>query len=439
MKKYFLLWSRILMLGLILSLIINLNVPNAYALANPPELGSNGLVLMDAKTGQVLYGKETDKQFYPASTTKVLTAMVVLDEVDDLNELVTISRSCPAADGTKVGLREGDQYTVKELLIALILFSGNDCANALAEHVSGSIEGFAELMNKKAQSIGATNSNFKNPSGLPDPEHVTTPKDLAIIMKEAIKDPDFMTISTTKYLELSPSVIDGYVLSVSNHNYILLPNSKYYYEYAVTAKKGYTEAAKFTNVAVAEKDGLTLVASFLNGENIDVVYSDVKKIFDYGFDNFTRIKLFNEGDEVDSFTLEDGTKVPLLASSDIYYTVSNDEANNTNYKLDYNISTDYNNKSISRGDEIVNSKVLLNGKEIGNVTLVSGISREHKSVIENITAVKDNSDFISKALKVTLVFLVLVFIYLVLTREKRRFKRRHKKSIELMKKSKKRR
>lgn len=436
MKKYFLLWSRVLILGLVLSLIINLNITTAYAIADPPQLGSNGLVLMDAKTGQVLYGKEADKQFYPASTTKVLTAMVVLDEVDDLSELVTVSRNCPAADGTKVGLREGDQYSVQELLTALILFSGNDCANALAEHVSGSIEAFAELMNKKAKSIGANNSNFKNPSGLPDPEHVTTPRDLAIIMKEAIKDPDFMNISTTRYLELSPSVIDGHVLSVSNHNYILLPNSKYYYEYAVTAKKGYTEAAKFTNVAVAEKDGLTLVASFLNGENIDVVYDDVKKIFDYGFDNFKSIKLFSEGDEVDSFTLEDGTNIPLLASSDMYYTVSNDDAENVNYKLDYNIATDYNKKSLNRGDKIVNAKVLINGKEIGNVTLASGISREYKSAIEKITEPEESINIIYTVLKITLAILLVILIYLVLTRKQRKFKRRHKKSIELMKKAK---
>lgn len=431
-KKSLHIFSTFLLVILILT---NFNYKTAYAESKPPELSSKGIVLMDATTGEVLYSKEENTQYYPASTTKVLTALVVLDNVKNLDEKVTVGKNPPFADGTKIGLREGDIFTVRELLTILLLASDNVAAETLAEYVSGSCEEFAKLMNEKAKSIGAVNSNFKNPSGLPDEEHVTTPKDLAIIMKEAIKNENFMKISNETYIELH-SVIDNSILATSNHNYMLLPSSSYYYEYSISAKKGYTIAAGFTNVAAAEKDGLTLVASFLNGEDINKVYSDVKSIFNYGFENFKRVKLYSEGDEAGSFKLEDGTTVPLLVSSDVYHTIENDGNENVDSKLEFTNPKGYDKKSFKRGDILTTAKVMVNGEEVETIDLASGISREYTSPVE-VVAKSASSMFFY--IKIIAFILAIIVVYLLLTRKKRLFKKKHKRSIQLINEAKKKR
>lgn len=420
---------------LVILLVTNLNYKIVFAESTPPDLNSKGVVLMDAKTGEVLYSKEENTQYYPASTTKVLTALVVLENVENLEEKVTVGKNPPFADGTKIGLREGDVFTVRELLTILLLASDNVAAETLAEYVSGSCEEFAKLMNEKAKSIGAVNSNFKNPSGLPDKEHVTTPKDLALIMKEAIKNEEFMKISNETYIELH-SVIDNSTLATSNHNYMLLPSSSYYYEHSISAKKGYTIAAGFTNVAAAEKDGLTLVASFLNGEDINSVYDDVQKIFDYGFENFKRVKLYTEGDEAGSFKLKDGTTVPLLVSSDIYHTAQTSEAENVDSKLEFDTPAGYDKKSFDRGDILTTAKVLVKGKEIETIDLASGISKEYKSPVE---VVSESASSAFTYVKIILIIAAAVIIYLLATRKKRLFKKKHRKSIELINQARKRR
>lgn len=424
-KKNIYIFSAILLVMLFLT---NFNYKTVYAETTPPDLNSKGVVLMDATTGEVLYSKEENTHYYPASTTKVLTALVVLENVKNLDEKVTVGKNPPFADGTKIGLREGDTFTVRELLIILLLASDNVAAETLAEYVSGSCEEFAKLMNEKAKSIGAVNSNFKNPSGLPDEEHVTTPKDLATIMKEAIKNEDFMKISTETYIELH-SVIDNTTLATSNHNYILLPNSSYYYENSISAKKGYTIAAGFTNVAAAQKDGLTLVASFLKGEDINQVYDDVKKIFDYGFENFKRVKLYTQGDEIGSFKLEDGTTVPLLIANDVYHTLKNDENENLDSKLEFTNPKGCDKKSFKRGEILTKAKVIVNGEEVETIDLASGISRDYKSTIE---IVSKSVSSIAFYLKIIVAILIVIFIYLLLTRKKRLFKKKHKKSIQLI-------
>ena len=429
-KKNIYVFSAILLVMLFLT---NFNYKTVYAETNPPDLNSKGVVLMDATTGEVLYSKEENTHYYPASTTKVLTALVVLENVKNLDEKVTVGKNPPFADGTKIGLREGDTFTVRELLTILLLASDNVAAETLAEYVSGSCEKFAKLMNEKAKSIGAVNSNFKNPSGLPNEEHITTPKDLAIIMKEAIKNQDFIKISNENYIELH-SVIDDSILATSNHNYMLLPDSSYYYENSIAAKKGYTIAAGFTNVAAAEKDGLTLVASFLSGEDINQVYDDVKKIFDYGFENFKRVKLYTQGDEVGSFTLEDGTKVPLLIANDVYHTLKNDE--NLDSKLEFTNPKGYDKKSFKRGEMLTKAKVIVNGEEVENIDLASGISRDYKSSIEIFSKSASSLTFY---IKIIVAIIIIIFIYLLLTRKKRLFKKKHKRCIQLIKDAKKRR
>ena len=409
----------------VLSLFLTINYLNISAWAStptPPDLNSDGVVLMNANTGQIIYSKNPDTKYYPASTTKVLTALVVLENTK-LTDMVTVGKNPPFVDGTKIGLREGETYTVRELLTGLILESGNDCAEVLAEHISGSNEAFAKLMNERAKDIGATNSNFKNPSGLPDDEHYTTPRDLALIMKEAIKNKDFMDISTQSTLTMAESSIDGAKRVLNNHNYILSKNSRYYYPYSICAKKGYTDVARFTNVISATKNGTTYVASFLKGDGISQVYSDVAKIFDYGFDNFETKKIYSEGDTAGYFYVNSDTKLPLLVGEDVYYTVpigSNDTVNST---INFTPPTEFSNKSVTRGEVITKASVSIDGKDYATIDLVSGENHDYTPLLSSNSNEFLNDNKYIIALIIAIFILLLGRIYWV--KKRREIRRRN--------------
>lgn len=343
---------------------------NSYAASTAPDLTSQGVCLLDGDTGQVVYEKNQDKRYYPASTTKVLTALVVLEHTN-LEDKVTIGTNPPNAEGTSVGIRATETYTVRELLLGLILMSGNDCANALAEYISGSNEAFANLMNEKAAELGCTNSHFANPSGLPDENHYTTPKDLATIMKACIHNKDFMEISQTNGYTLPASSIDGKTIPIDNHNYILFdyyPN--YYYKYSIASKKGYTIAAQFTNIIACKKDNTTLVGSFLKGTDISSTYNDVKSIFDYAFANFERQTLYTKDTSIEEVTLGKD-KVNLKPKEDVYYTCNMTDKDNLNYSIEYEIPSDIADNTFKKDDTITTANIIVNGEVYKTIDLVS--------------------------------------------------------------------
>lgn len=417
--------------NLFILILFNLLLFNttAFAATEPPSLNSEGVVLLDGDTGQVLFSKNGDKTYYPASTTKVLTALVVLEN-SSLSDKVTVGTKPPNAEGTSVGIRSGEVYNVRELLESLILMSGNDCAEALAEHVSGSTEEFAKLMNKKAKEIGCTNSNFVNPSGLPDENHFTTPKDLSLIMKACIENSDFVEISRVQSNKLSPSSIDGNTIEISNHNYLLFSNSRYYYPYSVASKKGYTEAARFTNIISAKKGDTTLVASFLKGPDINTVYKDAVTIFNYGFDNYERITIYSKDKEIAECTI--GSDIlPLISSENVYYNVDISKKANLKPTLKYDIPTDLDFKSIAKGDIITTADVIIDGQSVHKLELLSGVDREPplKEVISN-----DIFDNYSKYLigsSIAIVFLAILRINYVRRKRIRKIRKlkiqKHKK------------
>lgn len=413
-KLLYLTKSKFISLFVFVTMFLSLVGVTANAAAPPPELNSKGVVLLDSDTGQVLYSKDGEHQFFPASTTKIITALIVLEKCK-LDEVATVSKTAAEIDGTSIGLKEGEQFKVEELLLGLILESGNDCAIALAEHVSGSIEEFAKLMNAKAKEIGANNSNFKNPSGLPDPEHVTTAHDLALFMKEVTKNPEFIRIARTNSIQMSPSNINGEQRWLNNHNYIINPNSSYYYKYSVASKKGYTTKANFTNVISAEKDGHTLIGAFLNGEGINQVYADVAKLFDYGFDNFEKIQLYTAGQEIGSTELKDDIVVPLISEKDVFFTCLKDDKPNLKYSLDYKIPDNLSKRELKTGDEIVNAKIMVNDQEFDSLKLNSGIDYKPSSQIKE--AISNSSDY--KEIKVA-ALIAIIAISLFFINKKRR-------------------
>jgi len=251
----------------------------------PPDLASAGAILIDADTGQVLYEKQADQTFYPASITKILTAIVAIEN-GNLDEPVSVSEAATRVDGTRVYLVPGEQKSLRELLYAMMLNSGNDAAVAIAEHIGGSVEAFARMMNRKAKELGATHSHFVNPSGLHDENHYTTARDMAKIAQYAMRSPIFREIVATKTMPWNGKEWESQLV---NHNKLL-----WQYEGATGIKNGYTSIAKQTFVATAKKGESELIAVCLSAPSQPQMYRDLKLLMDYGFEAFEPIPVVSE-------------------------------------------------------------------------------------------------------------------------------------------------
>ncbi len=284
----------------------------------PPEISAKAAALYDPETGQFLYEKDADRQLPNASTTKMMTAILALEN-SSLSEKVTISRRASTTPEQSIWLQEGEFLTVEQLLYALMLRSANDAAVALAEHVSGSVEAFAELMNRRAAEIGARNTNFVTPNGLDAPGHRTTARDLAYIGAYCMDNEDFRKIVVTDSYALPPSPANQWSRVCENRNKLLK-----IYPYANGIKTGYTEPAGKCLVGSAEKGGRRLISVILNGG--DDYFEESRDLLEYGFEDFTRVVYALEGEEV--FRLKVGhmpqREATAVASSDLKLTVRTD-------------------------------------------------------------------------------------------------------------------
>ena len=270
-----------------------------YAAGSWPSdisIESDGGILIDANSGTVLYGKNIHEPYYPASITKILTAYIIINHCD-LDDTVTFTHSAvnTLEPGSSIlGARVGDQMSVRDCLYALLLQSANEVANALAEHCSGSVEAFAELMNEEAKKLGCVDSNFANPSGLNNENHYTSAHDMSLIAKAAFSDPTFLEIDKTLYYDVPAGQLQQYPdgWRYYMHHRMMKKNDSLYYNGIIGGKTGYTSLAGNTLVTCAERDGLKLITVVLNGHQTH--YSDTKAMLDFGFANFKSVFIADE-------------------------------------------------------------------------------------------------------------------------------------------------
>lgn len=255
------------------------------------SISAEGGILLDADSGAVLYGKSIHVPYFPASITKILTALIVIENCN-MDDIVTFSHNAVynvETDSSNANLEEGDQLTVRDCLYAMMLKSANEVANALAEHTAGSIEAFAAMMNAKAVSLGCTDSHFNNPSGLNDPEHYTSAYDMALIAQAAFQNETFIAIDSTLYYDLPPTKRNPDGLRVYPGHRMLKKNMAQYYPGIIGGKTGYTSLAGNTLVTCAERNGMKLIAVVLNGHQTH--YTDTKSLLDFGFANFRSVNV----------------------------------------------------------------------------------------------------------------------------------------------------
>ena len=252
-----------------------------------PEIAEETGVLMEASTGQVLFDKGMDEIRYPASTTKVMTTLLILENVEDLSQTVTftdvITPDLEPGNST-INAQVGEQLTIEQCLYAIMLASANEVCTQMAVYVAGSVENFVSMMNQRASQLGCQNTHFVNANGLPDPNHYTTAHDLALILAAAIQNEDFCRISGSATYTIPATNMTSSPRNLENSN-ALINDSEYHYDGVIAGKTGHTEAAKNTLVTAAARDGMTLVCVVLrsDGENR---FIDTVSLFNYGFENF---------------------------------------------------------------------------------------------------------------------------------------------------------
>ncbi len=275
-----------------------LTIATGYAAAEaPPAIGAKAAVLMDAASGTVLFAQNAHDRRPVASTTKILTAIVAL-ESEKLDTTVVVSDDATRVEGSSLGLKPGERLPLDTLLTALLLKSANDSAKAIAEHVGGSVDGFAELMNEKAKALGATDSHFTNPNGLYEPDHYSSAYDLALFAREGMKLPRFRELVCSKVINIARPDL-GMMEPMINHNKLLWRDDT-----VDGVKTGYVKESGQCLVASATRDHWQLIAVVLDSPG---TYDEVEALFAWGYANFRQQTLAQPGDALGQAQVAYGT------------------------------------------------------------------------------------------------------------------------------------
>ena len=320
--------------------------------------------VIDAQTGRVLYEKNAYSPHSMASTTKIMTALVALEN-SDLNDTVTVSKNAAGVEGTSLYLKTGEKISMEDLLYGLMLQSGNDAAIAIAEHIAGSTEEFALLMTSRAKNIGAKNTVFKNPNGLDEDGHCTTAYDLALITQQALKNDTFAKIVASK----SKTIKNG-TQTVTNHNKMLSM-----YPGCVGVKTGFTKKTGRCLVTAAEREGIKVIAVTLNAPND---WNDHKNMLNYAFENTVRFPLLAAGMTVNSVTVKDAEQrtLELAAARDFYLSEDkNSKFQNAHIscKLPHSVTA-----PVKKGEEIGRAEIYYKDTLLDSIPLVAATDVEYK-------------------------------------------------------------
>ncbi|MFC4767297.1 D-alanyl-D-alanine carboxypeptidase family protein [Effusibacillus consociatus] len=350
---------RKLIIWILAIMLIATMLPLFAFAESKPSVEAEGALLMDMKSGQILYEKNPHERFYPASITKVLTAIIALEN-SRLDEQVVTSKLAREQEGNRVYLAEGESQTMENLLYGLMLNSGNDAAIAIAEHISGSVESFAELMNQKAKELGAKNSHFVNPNGLHDPNHYTTPYDMTLISRYAMQNPKFREIVKT---ETRPWHGKEWESVLYNINPML-----YNYEGVNGVKTGYTDQARQTIVVSAIRGDRELIGTLMKMETKMTVRLDSTALLDYGFNHFETKKYADKDQIVSSLVFSDELKTDVKVASDWYYTFSPNE--NPDIRSEVRLQAPAK-PPIPAGTVVGKLEFFANGQSVGSVPLIT--------------------------------------------------------------------
>lgn len=401
---------------LLTMIFILLNSSFVFATSEPPNLISQAAILMDNKTEKILYEKNANEKMYPASTTKILTAILTLENCS-LDEMITVSYDAVMSipEGySSAALQIGEQLTVEQLLQLLLVHSANDAANVLAEHVGGSVESFVSMMNTKVHELGLSHTHFTNAYGLHDDNHYTTAQDLAIIMKYCIKNEDFRRIAGSASCTL-PATNKYGTRKYTSTNESIIPNNSNYYPYLTAGKTGYTTQAGDCLVSCSYKDDLELICVVLGGKTINGVstrFSETKTLYQYGYHNYSIKTLLHANDIVTQTEVPNGTKetknLDLLASNSIEALLEN-SVSIDNLPFEINL------------EETIKAPIE-QGDHLGTISYtIDGIQYETNLIASHPV---EESKLLSSILQIGIGFLMFLIVYTIFFNKKKKKSRK---------------
>lgn len=404
-------------------------------------LSAASAILMDAKTGEILYEKNAYEKQYPASITKLMTILLALEK-GELTDTITFSHEAVYSieqGSAHIAIQEGETLTLEQVLYGIILRSANECANAAGEYVDGSLEAFAEHMTERAKELGCQNTNFVNANGLFDENHYTTAYDMALIAQELLKNETYRSLMSNTYYEIPATNKQSETRYLYGQHQMLNPNSLYYYEYAEGGKTGYTVEAQNTLVTYAKKDDTELIAVVLKCAGAEH-YVDTKTLFDYGFANFKTAKILSAGELSQNVniteTYNDKTEtketIAAVLTQDVYATLPLD-ADPTQVQSSIQCEESQS-VPIEEGQVLGTVLLTLNGETIGTADLTAQKAVVATTDEERAEASAQARNRILKIVGAVLGAIVLLFLILLAVcryiGHKRRMKRRARRMAE---------
>ena len=334
-----------------------------------PSVTAKSAIVIEALTGRVLYSRNADALCYPASTTKIMTLIMALEK-GNLDDVTKVSVNAADTEGSTVWLEYDERVRIRDLLYGMMLVSGNDAAAAIAEHYMGSSANYAEKMTKRAHELGAVHTNFRNVSGLPDPQHYTTARDLAMLTAYGYSIPGFEDIVSSKnHMMLRER--EPYNRDVENENILL-----WIYNGANGVKTGYTDDAGRCLVSAAKRNGIQLIAVVFDSL---YMWNDSIAMLNYGFQNIEPVTVVKKGSKAAAVPVRGGSKkmVDLVAEDSVV--LPKCKTDRDKYDVKYDVP-DSLNAGIHRGDVVGNEIILYNGKQVASVSLIASESIERKSL-----------------------------------------------------------
>lgn len=382
-------------------------------------------ILIEANTGKILYEKNSNDVRFPASTTKIMTAILTVENCN-LDDVATVSHNAVYSipyDYTHASLKEGEELTIEQLLYALMIPSANDAAIVLAEHISGGVEEFAKLMNKRAEELGCKNTHFVNPNGIHSKDHTSTSYDLALMGKFAMQNSIIRKIvSTTQFTLPATNKYSKADRTFNNSNDLLNTYSRYYYEGTTGVKTGYTGEAGNCIIASAKKNDFEVILVVLGGESTNTGlsqrYLDCKTLFDYAFNNYS-LKTLNEKNAVlKQITVRGATEETQnlnVLIKDKIEIFSENSADLSSLEPEITL------------DENLMAPISANSA-IGKITYNYDGQTYSSDLIAETQVL--SSDFLPLLFRILLIFVVLYLLFLLLKNPKNKSKKTYKKKTK---------
>jgi len=345
-----------------------------------PDIQSPAAILMDADSGVIIYSRNMNDRYYPASITKIMTSLLAIEMADgDFNQRVHFSHSAVNSiplGAAHISMGAGDTLSLREALMGHMLVSANEVSNAIGEHFSVTTEEFSRLMSARAGELGATNTNFTNPHGLHGANHYTTALDMALVMREAIQHPEFIDIISTQSFQVPPTERSPQPRNLNQQHRMTQPGHYFFREYVVGGKTGFTTPARNTLVTYARRDGIGLIAVVLHNDGAARSYEDTAKLFEFGFNMFGQIMIFDASDfsyQISVVEPMEGGSIAETAMIDVY------ARENVLMNLPINLQAqdirrevvlpDYLNPPVLEGDRVGSIRLMYMNSELATVPL----------------------------------------------------------------------